>query len=73
MTSINYSITVFIPLTRLQVKFDQQRAMPHLTPRKQFDTDKKAALALSVVTTRNYRYCASARDYGNGLGFYFVF
>lgn len=34
MTSINYSITIFIPLTRLQVKFDQWRAMPHLTPRK---------------------------------------
>lgn len=49
MTSINYSITIFIPLTRLQVKFDQQRAMPHLTPRKHNLTLTKKQLLLSVL------------------------
>lgn len=74
MTSINYIITVFIPLTRLQVKFDQGRAMPHLSPKKQNATLTKKQLLLSIfVTTRNHPNCASARDYGNGLGDYFLF
>lgn len=74
MTSINYSITGFIPLTRLQVRFDQRRALPHLTPRKHNLTGTKSSIALSVfVTTRKYPRCASARGYVNGLQLCFVF